>query len=84
MTAAGEYSGRHNAGDTHAGVSGACGKAQPPAAREARHAGIVRQRSGGNAILCIAIVCAIGGIAPKKLDGKLFLIESHKRIGGAR
>ena len=40
-TMAGECSGLHRAGDSHAGVSGACGKDQPPLAREARHADIV-------------------------------------------
>jgi hypothetical protein len=84
ITVAGERSGRHKAGDTHAGVSGACGKAQPPAARKARLAGIPRQRSGGDAVLCIAVVLNIGWVAPEKLDGKLFLIESHERVSGAR
>ena len=84
ITVAGERSGRHKAGETHAGVSGACGKAQPPAARKARHAGIVRQRSCGDAVLCIPVVFDIGWIAPEKLDSKLFLIESHERVSGAR
>jgi hypothetical protein len=84
MTVAGECSGLHKAGETHAGVSGACGKAQPPAARKARHSSIVRQRSGRDAILCIAVILAIGWVSPEKLDGKLFLIQSHEHVSGAR
>ena len=84
MTVAGECSGLHKAGEAHAGMSGACGKAQPPAARKARHAGIMRQRSGGDAILRIAVIFAIGGVSPEKFDGKLFLIESHEHVSGVR
>jgi hypothetical protein len=84
MTVAGECSGLHKAGEAHAGMSGACGKAQPPTARKARHARIMRQRSGGDAILRIAVIFAIGGVSPKKFDGKLFLIESHEHVSGVR
>jgi hypothetical protein len=65
-------------------MSGACGKAQPPTARKTRHAGVMRQRSGGDAILRIAVIFAIGGVSPKKFDGKLFLIESHEHVSGVR
>jgi hypothetical protein len=44
----------------------------------------MRQRSGGNAILRIAVIVAIGGVSPEKCDGKLFLIESHEHVSGMR
>jgi hypothetical protein len=44
----------------------------------------MRQRSGGDAILRIAVIFAIGGVSPKKFDGKLFLIESHEHVSGMR
>jgi hypothetical protein len=53
-------------------------------AREACHAGIVRQQTRCYVTSCISIVFRISGIAPKKLDGKLIPIESHKFVGGAR
>ena len=76
ITADGNRSGRQMAGDSHAAVSGACGKAQPPATGEPFHSGIVRERARRDLILCVAVVLVVVGIAAKEFGGKLRAIES--------
>ena len=80
MTVAGEFSGRHKGGESQLGASGSWAKAQPPAARETRHSGFLRQQSFRNMTLSIAVILSVSRIAAKEFQSELPLIEAHENF----
>jgi hypothetical protein len=80
-TTDGSRSGRQMAGDTHAGVSGACGKAQAPTVGQPLHCAMTFQRAGCDLVLGVAVVCVIAGVTPQELDRELRTFEPHHLYG---